>query len=174
MRVALLIVLGLVALAGVIALVGSALPRGHRASSRVTLKAPPAAVWAVVRDPGALLGTWTELKSSRRLPDRNGKEVWEQNAGGFPVRLIVEEAVPPSRLVTRIDAEPGAAFGGTWTYELAPEQSGTRLTVTEDGYVSNPVFRVLMRVMGTHRTADGYLRALGTKLSESVSPEHVK
>src|ERR1044071_9810973 len=107
--------LGLVALPGGIALAGRAWPAGRGASSRVTLKSPPAAVWAVIRDPGALLGTWTELKSSRRLPDRNGKEVWEQNAGGFPMRLIVEEAVPPSRLVTRIDAEPGAAVGGPWT-----------------------------------------------------------
>jgi hypothetical protein len=90
------------------------------------------------------------------------------------MRLIVEEASEPGRLVTRIDAPPDAAFGGTWTYQLEPVDGGTRLTVTEDGYVSNPLFRVMMKAMGVHRTADGYLKALGTKLGEDVTVEHVK
>ena len=89
--------------------------------------------------------------------------------------LIVEEATPPRRMVTRIDAPPDAAFGGTWTYQLEPAGPETRLSITEDGYVSNPLFRVMMYAMGgVHRTADGYLRALGTKLGEPVQPVHVK
>lgn len=172
MRIALLVVLGLVVLVGLIFVVGLLLPREHRASSSVTLSKAPAEVWAVVRDPGALQGTWKELSEVRRLPDANGKEVWEQKAGGWPIRLVVEESTPPSRLVTRIDAPPDAAFGGTWTYQLEPAGTGTRVMVTEDGYVSNPLFRVMMHVMGVHRTADGYLRALGTKLGERVEPVH--
>ena len=173
MRIALIVVLVLVILVGGGVVTGYALPRTHRAASRITLRQPPFEVWAVVRDLGALQGTWKELKSARKLPDTGGREIWEQNAGGYPMRLIVEESVSPSRLVTRIDAAPDAAFGGTWTYELVPQGSGTQLTVTEDGYVSNPVFRVMMKLMGVHRTADGYLRALGVKLGESVQPEHV-
>ncbi len=174
MKLILIIVLSLAALIGIIALIGLSLPRTHRAASRITLQKPPTEVWAVVRDLGALQGTWSELKSSRRLPDEAGREVWEQNAGGFPLRLIVEQSNPPTRLVTRIDAAPDAAFGGTWTYELEPTGAGTRLTVTEAGYVSNPIFRVMMKVMGVHRTADGYLRALGTKLGERVQPVHAE
>lgn len=174
MKLILIIVLSLAALIGIIALIGLSLPRTHRAASRITLQKPPTEVWAVVRDLGALQGTWSELKSSRRLPDEAGREVWEQNAGGFPLRLIVEQSNPPTRLVTRIDAAPDAAFGGTWTYELEPAGAGTRLTVTEAGYVSNPIFRVMMKVMGVHRTADGYLRALGTKLGERVQPVHAE
>jgi len=174
MKLILIIVLSLAALIGIIALIGLSLPRTHRAASRITLQKPPTEVWAVVRDLGALQGTWSELKSSRRLPDEAGREVWEQNAGGFPLRLIVEQSNPSTRLVTRIDAAPDAAFGGTWTYELEPAGAGTRLTVTEAGYVSNPIFRVMMKVMGVHRTADGYLRALGTKLGERVQPVHAE
>lgn len=172
MGVILRILIGLAVLVALVFAIGLVLPRTHRATSRVTLHKSPAEVWAVVRDLGALQGTWSELKSARRLPDENGKEVWEQNAGGFAMRLIVESAEPPSRLVTRIDAPPDAAFGGTWTYQLAPGGGGTAVSVTEDGYVGNPLFRVMMRVMGTHRTADGYLTALGKKLGEAVSPEH--
>jgi hypothetical protein len=175
MKIALIVVIALVVLIGIGFLVGLALPRNHRATSGITLAKPPAAVWAVVRDLGALQGTWKELKSARRLPDEGGREVWEQNAGGFLLRLVVEESTPPSRLVTRIDAPPDAAFGGTWTYQLDAEGSGTRVTITEDGFVANPLFRVMMRAMGgVHRTADGYLRALGAKLGEKVQPAHLK
>lgn len=174
MKIALIVVIGLVVLIGIGFLVGLALPRNHRATSSITLGKPPAEVWAVVRDLGALQGTWKDLKSARRLPDEGGREVWEQNAGGFPLRLVVEASSPPSRLVTRIDAPPDAAFGGTWTYQLEGSGSGTRISVTEDGFVSNPLFRVLMAIGGVHRTADGYLRALGAKLGENVQPAHLK
>jgi hypothetical protein len=174
MRIVLGIVIGLVVLVAIVFVVGLFLPRTHSATSRVTLSSSPDKVWPVVRDLGSLVGIWSELKSARRAPDLNGKEVWEQSAGGFDVRLIVEEAVEPVRLVTRIDAPPGAAFGGTWVYQLEPAGSGTRVTVTEDGYVSNPIFRVMMAAMGVHRTLDGYLKGLGKKLGEAVVVEHVR
>jgi len=174
MRIVLGIVIGLIAVVAIAFVVGLLLPREHSASSRVTLKSAPAQVWPVVRDLSSLVGTWSELKSARRLPDENGKEVWEQNAGGFDMRLIVEEASEPTRLVTRIDTPPDAAFGGTWTYRVEPAGAGTQVTVTEDGYVSNPIFRVMMTVMGVHRTADNYLKALGKKLGETVTAEHVR
>jgi hypothetical protein len=175
MRIVLTILLSLIVLIVLVFLVGLALPRTHRAASRITLTRPPAAVWPVVRDLGSLRGVWPELKSAKRVADANGQEVWEQNASGMmSMRLIVEEAVEPKRMVTRMDVAPDAAFGGTWTYELAPSDAGTELTVSEDGYVSNPLFRVVMHAMGVHHSVDGYLRAVGTKLGETVTPEHVK
>jgi hypothetical protein len=101
------------------------------------------------------------------------REVWEQNAGGFDMRLIVQSDNPPTRLVTRIDADEKAAFGGTWTYTLTPVGGSTTVSVVEDGYVGNPVFRVMMALMGKHRTIDGYLSALADKLDVVAKPEHV-
>lgn len=173
MRIVIRIVAGLVAVVAIAFGIGLALPRTHSATSRVTLKRPPDEVWVVVRDLGGLLGTWSDLKSAKRLADQGGKEVWEQDVGGFPITLIIEESTPPSRMVTRVDAAPDAAFGGTWTYELTPSGSGAQVTVTEAGYVSNPLFRVMMKAMGVHRTADSYLKALGAKFGETVKPEHV-
>ncbi|MGH7561639.1 MAG: SRPBCC family protein [Gemmatimonadales bacterium] len=163
------ILLGLVVL---VAVIGLALPRRHRATSSVVLAAPPDSVWAIVSDPNALVGTWSELESAERLPDRDGKPVWRQKTSGFEMVMIVEEAVPATRLVTRIDAPEDATFGGGWVYELAPEGAGTRVSVTEDGWVGNPLFRTMMYAMGVHRTLDGYLTALGTRLGEQVKPEH--
>jgi hypothetical protein len=175
MKIVLTILAALIAVIILVLLVGLALPRTHRASSRITLAQPPDAVWQVVRDLGSLQGVWPALKSAKRLPDAGGREVWEENASGMmAMRLIIDESVEPKRMVTRMDVAPDAAFGGTWTYELAPSGEGTVLTVTEDGYVSNPLFRVVMHLMGVHHSVDGYLRAVGTKFGETVTPEHMK
>jgi hypothetical protein len=173
MRIVLGIVIGLVAVLAITFVVGLLMPREHTASSRVTLTSAPAQVWPIVRDLSSLVGTWSDLKRVRRVADADGREVWEQNAGGFEMRMIVEEVTEPTRMLTRIDAPPGAAFGGTWTYQVEPAGAGTQVTITENGYVSNPIFRVMMAAMGVHRTADGYLRALGKKLGEEVTAEHV-
>ena len=173
MGVILRIVIGLAILAAIIYAIGLGLPRNHRAESRITLEKPAGEVWTLIRDPSALVGTWSTLKSARRVQGAGGREVWEQDAG-FPIRLIIESANPPRRLVTRIDADADAAFGGTWTYTLNPAGRGTTLSIVEDGYVGNPFFRVMMAVMGTHRTLDSYLRAVAEKLDEPVKPEHVR
>jgi hypothetical protein len=62
-------------------------------------------------------------------------------------------------------------IGGTWTHELTPDGSGTRLTITERGWVGNPIFRFVSRfVMGQTATIDSYLHALGKRFGEEVKP----
>ena len=81
---------------------------------------------------------------------------------------------PPARLVTEIVTDEKSQWGGVWTYELASNGTGTEVTITEEGWIKSPIFRVMMKVMGTHRTMDGVLKHLGAKFGEQVSPEHVK
>jgi hypothetical protein len=89
------------------------------------------------------------------------------------MRLIVTEDAPPHRLVMTIDAPPDATFGGTWTYEVTPADGGTKLTVTERGYINNALFRFMSRfIFGYHSTQDGYLKAMGAKFGEQVQPSH--
>lgn len=161
-------VLGLVIL---IALIGAFVPREHRATSTVTVHQPPDSVWKVVRDLGGVTAWWPEIKESARQPDQDGHEVWRQKMSGFDVPLLVMESAPPRRLVTKIDASAGAAFGGTWTYELTGDSGSTRISVTEAGWIGNPIFRFLSRfVFGYHGSLDGYLKALGKKFGEEVKP----
>jgi hypothetical protein len=170
-----LIVVGvLAALLAVAWIAGSLLPRNHVATSRITLSQSPDSVWTVVRDPSALIGTWPDLAEARRVDDPGGREVWAEKVSGFDMRFIIEESTPPSRLVSRIDAAPEAVFGGRWVYELAPAGTGTTVTVTEEGWVANPIFRLISRLNGQHGSIDGYLAALGRKLGAVVKPEHVR
>jgi hypothetical protein len=173
MKWLLIIVGSLIGLVALMALIGALVPREHRATSTIVLHQPPDSAWTVVRDLGGITAWWPEIKESVRQPDRDGREVWRQKMSGFDVPLIVMESAPPRRLVTMIDASSGAAFGGTWTYELTPDSGSTRISVTEAGWIGNPIFRFLSRfVFGYYGSLDGYLKALGKRFGEEVRPVH--
>jgi hypothetical protein len=163
-----LIAVGLgIALVALVALVGLLLPRDHVATRAVRLKPAPPAVWEVLADHAAEPSWRKDLVRVERLPDRDGRPVWQEvSRRGDTLALLTEEWVPPRRLVRRIVGE-GLPFGGTWTIELAPEGLGSVVTVTERGEVYNPVFRFVSRfVMGHTATIDGYLKALGRRFGE--------
>ena len=173
MKWVIIVVASLVGLIAVIALLGYLVPSDHRATSTISLRQPLDSVWKVVRDIGGITSWWPAMKESTRMPEQDGREVWRQKMSGFDLPLIILESQPPTRLVTKIDASAGAPFGGTWTYELTPDSGGTRLSVTEAGWISNPVFRFLSRfVFGYYGSLDGYLKALGARFGETVRPEH--
>ena len=168
--IAIAVVLGLIAL---MAMIGAFVSREHRATSTISLRQPVDSVWKVVRDLGGVTSWFPAMQRSDRLPDRDGHEVWRQKIGGFDTPIIVLEASPPRRLVTQIDPQAGGSFGGTWTYELTPDAGGTRISVTETGWISNPIFRFLSRfVFGYYGSLDGYLKALGKRLDADVKPIH--
>jgi uncharacterized protein YndB with AHSA1/START domain len=168
------VVAGLIALVGVMALIGRALPQAHVASRRGHFRQPPEALWAAITDVEAFPAWRPDLKRVERLPDRDDRPVWREvgRHGSIPLEQL--EAQPPGRLVGRI-ADPTLPFGGTWTYEVAAAEGGSTLTITENGEVYNPVFRFLSRyVFGHHGTLETYLKALGQKFGETVVPQPVR
>jgi hypothetical protein len=174
MRRGLIVVGVLIAAVGLVWIAGSFLPREHRAASRITLRQPIDSVWAVVRNLGALKGTWSELTSADQLPpDAQGRERWQETVDGFEIRLAVVEATPPTRLVTEVETSPGDAFGGRWIYELVQNGTGTAVIVAEEGWIGPPPFRIMSRLMGYHQSIDQYLQALGRHFGESAVPQHV-
>jgi hypothetical protein len=84
--IGLAVIVGLVV---VVAIVGSLLPRDHKASRTLRVRRAPAEVWPVVT----------------------------QIAGASSVPVVVVESQPPYRLVTRV-AETEKNFGGTWTIAI--------------------------------------------------------
>lgn len=173
MKWVLIVVGSLAALVALMAIIGALLPRDHVAGASITVRQTPDSVWKVIRDLGGAPRWWAEMKSSVRSADKDGHERWEQDVGGFKMALLVESEEPPRRLVTRIDSPPGASFGGAWTYEIAPTPEGSRVTVTERGWIANPIFRFMSRFMfGYYGSVEKYLRALGTRFGETVSPVH--
>ena len=160
------VILGLAVLAAIILIVvavGWMLPVSHTASRELKIAAPPDAVWRVITDIDAFPSWRPGVTKIERQPDRNGLPVWAETGIHGRITLAVERREPPRLLVTRI-ADSGLPFGGTWTYELAPDGGGTHLTITEHGEVYNPIFRFMSRfVFGHHGTIDAYLKALAAR-----------
>lgn len=142
--------------------IGSMLPKGHTISRAVTVNAPPDAVWNLI----TAVPTWRpNITRYQEMESQNGHRVWrETDKGNQTITYEAMESDPPHRLVTRI-ADAKLPFGGTWTYEIAPNGDGSTLTITENGEVYNPAFRFVSRfIMGHAATVDAYLKAVKARL----------
>ena len=159
--------LGLLMLA---VLLGLFLPREHRVSRRLHLKTPPERVWVLVTE-HAQDPTWrSQLKATTRLGDRNGHPVWEDGfANGQKVAYETTEHLEGQKLVRTI-LDP-KFFGGTWTYEIRAEGTGSVLTMTEEGWVSVPFRAVARLVFGHASTLELYLKDVARRFGETASPE---
>jgi 2-phospho-L-lactate guanylyltransferase (CobY/MobA/RfbA family) len=141
MRWMLIIAGGLVLLIAVIAAIGATLPRNHTASRTLRVRRPPQDAWTAI----------TQAMS----------------ASDVPVDIV--ESDPPRKLVSKVK-ETEKMFGGTWTVAIAPVDGGSTLSITEDGWVGNPIFRFVSRfVMGHHATLDGMLKSVAKQFGEEPS-----
>jgi len=171
MKWALLIAGSLVGLLILVAIVGAMLPRDHVASVTATIAGAPDKVWAALTD-AASYPTWrsdvrkVEVLSTSPL-------TWKEHTKQGDMTLATEIVEPPTRLVGRIQ-DKGMPFGGAWEYRIAPvagDAGKSVVTITERGWVSNPVFRFVSKfVIGHYSTLDTYLRALGRKFGTEVIP----
>ncbi len=164
------VLIGIAALALVVAvaaLIGSRLAQSHRAS--VTRVFPDAAdaIWSAITDIEAFPSWRAGVTRVERLPDRNGYPAWIEEGGSGKLTLAVERMERPRVLVGRI-ADPSLPFGGTWTYEIVAEGAGSRLTITENGEIYNPLFRFMARfVFGYEGTIRAYMSSLEKRLAAS-------
>jgi len=129
---------GPVLLIAVIAAIGATLLRNHTASRTLRVRRPPQDAWTAI----------TQAMSTSDVP------------------VDILESDPPRKLVSKVkDVEK--MFGGTWTVAIAPVDGGSTLTITEDGWVGNPIFRFVSRfVMGHHATLDGMLTNVAKQFGE--------
>ena len=139
---------GFVIVVAGIAAIGTMLPRNHKASRTLRMKRSPAEVWPVL------------LQATQ--------------ASDVPVDVL--ESAPPHRLVTRVTRKE-TNFGGTWTIAIASlsdpatgsGQTACTVTITEDGWVANPIFRFVSRLLiGHHATLDGVLKRVAAGLNEGA------
>lgn len=175
MRTVIFIVLGVIAaialLVGIAALIGSRLPKTHVASRSIVLRQSPENVYAVVRD-FASAPKWRADLKQLDVEARDGGPIRFREVGTHgTINYELVEDVPAQRMVTRIlDTDLG--FGGQWTYTFAPENGGTRVTIREDGEVSNVLFRFMSRyVFGQTSTIDSYLTSLARRFGEEAAPQ---
>jgi len=161
------IVAGLLVLGGIMALIGSMLPKAHVASRSILLHRSPQEVYAVVRDFGSAPKWRADVK---RIEVETPVYFREEGKHGAVNYELVED-VPAEKMVTRIrDTDLG--YSGQWTYSFTPENGSTRVTIREDGEVSNVLFRFMSRyVFGQTSTIDSYLTSLAKHFGEEAAPQ---
>lgn len=163
-------VLAIVVLVAAITVIGAMLPRAHRATGTAEFRRDPLTVWGVLTDFPALAAWMPGVKQVTAVAPSDGQPRWAMTTEEGKMTIEVVELTPPRRLITRIVGD-GLPFGGTWTYDLVPTATGTRLTIVEDGWISNPLYRFFARyIFGLSSTIDRSLRALGRRLGETVTP----
>lgn len=171
MRILLIAVTALLVIVALVLMIGAMLPRKHRAAREITLNRSPREIYSVVRDFGSA-PSWRRNLLQVEWPEPvNGLVRFREISKEGNVTYEIMDDAPCEKLVTRI-VDRDLGYSGSWTYEFFPAENGTRVRITEDGVVSNILFRFLSRfVFGHTSTLDSYLLALGGKFGEDITPK---
>ena len=160
------ILAGLVGILAIVVVIGLLLPKEHTASKAMRFRPQPAALFGVVSD-FAKYPEWRSDVTSVEIqgPVGVGAVVREHGSNG-DISYRIEVFEPPSKIVMRI-ADTSLSFGGTWTFEVFPNDSGSELVITENGEVYNPIFRFMSKFFfSPSATIETYLADLKKKLGE--------
>ena len=126
---------------------GRSLPERHTATIRFAVPQARATVWAALTDYAAMERWWPAVKSIRMEQQPDGTIItWNTDSHGQVIGFRTREEQAPARLVREITGH-NLPFGGSWTYELAEENGGTAITITEDGFIKPPFFRGVMKLI---------------------------
>jgi uncharacterized protein YndB with AHSA1/START domain len=155
---------GLAAAVLLVVLIGVFLPVRHTATVERELAASPDEVWAVITGVEQFPEWRPGVDRAERLEPIQGWPAWREDGPDGPITFTIAALEPRRRLVTEI-VDEGLPFGGRWTYLLEPVGAGTRMTITEDGFIYSPVYRFVSRFfIGYEGTAQTYLDALAARV----------
>jgi hypothetical protein len=165
-----LIIFGVVVLLVLCVVVtGALLHKRHVAARSAVFKASPERLFALI----AGSQDWRPEVKSCELITQDGKRFQRETSKHNETILYeLENGRPPSSIERRIATE-NLPYAGTWTFTLTPENGGTRVRITEDGEVYNPIFRFVSKfILGQTATQAAYLKAMGKATGEEVRPEN--
>jgi hypothetical protein len=168
MKIAVAVLAVLVVAVAVVLLLGALQPLNHTTTVTGTIQATPQHVFNIITDLPAA-PTWRHaVKSVQVLPTDEGRDRWVETLDhNQKMAFLALRTMPPTpdghalREVRLND--PGASYGGTWTYTIAPgpTPSTTVLQITETGFIKPWLYRFMMaHVVGMTRNLDQYMHDL--------------
>jgi hypothetical protein len=169
MKWVLYLVVVVLALVAAVFCIGYLLPAKTTHTRSIVLKVKPEAVVAALADVQHMADWNRNTEKVEMLPSTNGKDTTRQTfKGGMKMIIITTESQPPTHLVRDLGDKSGP-FAGSWTYEIAPNDGGSQVALTEIGIFKNPLFRVMARVFGQTKYIDEHLEDLARKFGETAS-----
>ena len=173
MRIIVLLLAVVVGLGLIVVVVGYLQPVQHVVTVAARVPGTPEQVWDALTDVAAYPKWRGDVTSVAMMPSDSGHVAWREHGKNGAISYAIEQAEPTRRLVTRI-TDTSLPFGGSWEYLITPDGTGSRVQITEQGEVYNPVFRFVSRfIMGHSATASAFLRSLGARFGATVVPEVV-
>ena len=165
MKIALVVVGVLVLLVVGVVVMGALLPKRHVVARSAAFKTSPEKLYALIDGDQS----WRpDVKACEVFSEDRKQFQRETSRNGQTVLYALQDARPPIGITRRIATE-GLPYGGSWSFVLEPADGGTRVRITEDGEVYNPVFRFVSKfVMGQTAMLDAYLKAMGKATGEDV------
>jgi hypothetical protein len=151
--------------------VGLFVPRDHVVSMTIDFpKADVNQVWKLIADFGSTPKWRPDVTAVSLNPQPGGRLRFTESGSQEDITFeVIEQSM--GRQVVRIvdDDQP---FGGTWTWVVVPNAGGgTTVTITEAGFVKNPIFRTIGAIFfSPTATMETYLRNLAKALGETAEP----
>lgn len=157
---------------GAVLAIGAVLPRDHIATGSIVLHREPPELFEAIRNVSNH-PAWRTGVSRIDVHEgaSNSPQSWTEHSKFGPLKMRLGEELPGQRLVTVID-DASLPFGGNWVFELKPENGGTRVRITENGFVKSPPFRFMSKfVMGHDSNLKQFLNDLRSKFGENTKLE---
>lgn len=163
-----------VAVLGAATAVGWKLPPEHRVAREAQFSHGAQDIWAAIADFPSLPVWMPGIRRVQKLDAVDGRERWlYETAEGDMTIEVVARTAPTELWIRTVNSD--LAFGGTWMHRISPAATGSLVTVTEYGWIANPLFRFMFRyVFGLSSTADEALAALGRHMGENVKPRSAR
>src|SRR3954453_9325217 len=102
MRWVIWIVVALGIIVGLIALIGSQLPKGHTLARTAGVRRPPDVLYTLLSDVDGYRTWRSDVKRLERLPDREGHPSWVEDTSSGKVEIDFEGVGWASLLVLRV------------------------------------------------------------------------
>ena len=163
MRAAIIAVVVLPALPYIL---GFLLPATTQARASVVLRAPPAAVFAVLADVEQMPAWVASMTALKAVQADDGRPTWEeQRSDGETVRYaLVTAHAPTAAAPGRVELAARSVdgrFGANWVTSIAAVAEGTRVDVEQETFMHGALARFFLLVAGGSRAAaQGYVDAL--------------
>lgn len=146
---------------------GYSLPVEHQITmQRHYEQKTPDDIWAVIANHRKYSQWREDVYEITEIPSRGKYDAWKEvDANGHSVPYEIIGHSPGKQLIIEI-TDASLPYGGTWTFDLLPDATGTTVKITEHGSIDNLLLRVFAHfVTGYTSDMNSWLNSLDNKFA---------